>query len=96
VLRFLLLIAIAAGLTVCGATVKLGNRTLFGHVRAIWATDEAQEMAKGIGDKAGPMVDKVKRGAKAGWDEATKDDEPKAGAGSGAGSGSAEDAAAPR
>jgi hypothetical protein len=87
VLRFLILIAIAVGLTVCGATVKLGNRTFFGHVRAIWATDEAKDLAKGIGDKAGPVVDKVKRGAKAGWNEATKDDK--------AGSGSAEKPEAP-
>jgi hypothetical protein len=91
VIRFLFFVAIVVGLAVCGATVKLGNRTFFGHVKAIWATEEAQDMKQGIEDKAGPVVDKLKRGAKAGWDEATKDDEGKAkAAGSGsAGSGSA-------
>ena len=82
-LRFLIFLAIAGGLAFCGATVKLGNRTFIGHVRAIWATDEAKDMRKGIEEKAGPVVDKLKRGAKAGWSEATKD-----GSGSGAGSGS--------
>ena len=73
VIAFLFFIALAVGLVVCGSTVKLGSRTFFGHVRAIWQTDEAQDMRKGISDKAGPVVDKVKRGVKAGWDEATKD-----------------------
>jgi hypothetical protein len=81
VIRFLMFLAIVTGLAVCGATVPLGKRTFFGHVRAIWATDEARDMRDGIKDKAGPLVDKVKRGAKAGWSEATKD-----GSGSGAGS----------
>ena len=79
--RFLILLAIAVALTVCGATVKLGNKTFFGHVRAIWATDEARDMRDGIKEKAGPVVDKLERGAKAGWHEATKKD--------GSGSGSA-------
>jgi hypothetical protein len=91
VIRLLLWIALAVGLVFCGSTVKLGSRTFFGHVRAIWATDEAKDMRDGISDKAGPMVDKVKRGAKAGWDEATKD----GGSGSGSGSGSAQPERAP-
>ena len=88
-LRLLLWIALAVGFVVCGSTVKLGSRTFFGHIRAIWATDEAKDMRDGIKDKAGPMVDKVKRGAKAGWDEATKD------GGSGSGSAKPEPAPAP-
>lgn len=80
-IRFLLMVAIVVGLGVCGATVKLGNRTFFGHIRAIWATDEARDMRDGIKEKAGPVVDKIERGAKAGWNEATRDD---AGSGSAA------------
>jgi len=80
VIRFLFIVAIVIGLGVCGATVKLGNRTFFGHIRAIWATDEARDMRDGIKEKAGPVVDKIERGAKAGWNEATRD---------GSGSGSA-------
>jgi hypothetical protein len=73
VIRFLVIVALVIGLAVCGATVKLGKRTFFGHVRAIWATEEAKDMREGIGDKAGPVVDKVKRGVEAGMDEAGKD-----------------------
>ena len=47
-LRLLVFLAFAGALAFCGATVKLGNRTLFGHVRAIWATDEAQELKQGV------------------------------------------------
>jgi hypothetical protein len=88
VIRFLVVLALCVGLAVCGATVKLGKRTFFGHVKAIWSTDEAQDMRQGIKEKAGPVVDKIGRGAKAGWSEATKDDK----AGSGSGSGSAQPA----
>jgi hypothetical protein len=73
VLRFLITAALCVGLVVCGATVKLGKRTFFGHVKAIWSTDEAKDMREGIKEKAGPVVDKIERGAKAGWKEATKD-----------------------
>jgi hypothetical protein len=47
VIRFILYLAIAIALAYCGATVPLGSRTFFGHVRAIWATPEAQDMKKG-------------------------------------------------
>jgi hypothetical protein len=89
VIRLLIWLALAIGLVVCGSTVKLGSRTFFGHVRAIWATEEAKDMRDGIKGKAGPVVDKVKRGAKAGWDEATKED-AKGSARAGSGSASLE------
>jgi hypothetical protein len=31
-----------------GATVPLGERTLFGHIANIWASDEAQELRDGV------------------------------------------------
>jgi hypothetical protein len=83
VIRLLVLLAFAGALAFCGATVKLGNRTFFGHVRAIWSTDEAQDLKNGVKDKAGPAAHRIKRGIEAGYN-AMKDD---AGAGS-AGSGS--------
>ncbi len=86
-IRLLVLLLVAGVLTYCGATVKLGERTFFGHVRAIWATDEVQDLKKGVEQKAGPAVDRVKRGVKAGY-EAAKDD-GSGGSGAGAGSGSA-------
>ena len=74
----------------CGATVKLGKKTFFQHVGAVWHTKEAQDMKQGIEEKAAPVVNKIERGVKAGYDEATRDDDggAKAGSGSAAGSGS--------
>jgi hypothetical protein len=87
VIKLLIYLALAAGLAYCGATVKLGKRTFFGHVRAIWATSEVQDLKEGVQEKAGPAVERVKRGVQAGL----SDDE-----GSAAGSGSAKPAPATR
>jgi chloramphenicol 3-O-phosphotransferase len=65
-LRLLVMLALIAGVAYFGSTVKLGQRTFFGHVRAVWSTGEAQDMRKGIEEKAGPALDRVKRGVKAG------------------------------
>ena len=73
-IRLIVFLAIAVGLAYCGATVKLGERTFFGHVRAIWHTDEVKDLKQGVKEKAGPTVDKVKRGVKKGYEEATKDE----------------------
>jgi hypothetical protein len=86
VIKLLIYLALAAGLAYCGATVKLGKRTFFGHIRAIWATEEVQDLKNGVEDKAGPAVDRVKRGVKAGLSSAEGDDK---------GSGSATGSAAP-
>jgi hypothetical protein len=82
-IRLIVFLALAIALSVCGATVKLGTKTFFGHVRAIWATDEVQDLKKGVQDKAAPAADRVKRGVEAGY-KAMKDE----GSGSAAGSGS--------
>lgn len=86
-IRLLVFLAIAGGLAYCGATVPLGKRTFFGHVRAIWATDEVQQLKQGVEDTAAPAVDRVKRGVKAGLEAAGGDDDGSAGSGSAAGSG---------
>lgn len=78
-IRFLVYLALAVGLAYCGSTVKLGKRTFFGHVKAIWATDEAKELKAGVKEKAGPAADRVKRGIEKGYEAATEDE-----AGSGA------------
>jgi hypothetical protein len=85
VIRLFIWLVLAVALVVCGSTVKLGKRTFFGHVSAIWSTPEAQDMKNGIEEKAGPVVNKVERGVRAGYREATNDD----GSGSGSASGSA-------
>jgi len=69
-LRLILTIAIVGLLAYCGATVKLGKRTFFGHVKAIWASEEVHELKEGVEEKAGPTADKLKRGVKAGVEAA--------------------------
>lgn len=81
-IRGLITLVVVGFLVVLGATVKLGKRTFFGHVSAIWNTQEAKDMRDGVGEKAGPVVDKIERGVKAGVKEATKDD-PAPGSGPG-------------
>ena len=76
-------LALIGAFAFLGATVKLGNRTFFGHVRAIWATEEARDLKEGVKEKAGPAATRVKRGIEAGYN-AMKDD---GGTGSPAGSG---------
>ncbi len=66
-------LALAGALAFCGATVKLGNRTFFGHVRAIWHTDEAQELKDGVEDTAGPAAKRLKKGIEAGYNAMTDD-----------------------
>lgn len=55
-----------------GATVKLGQRTLFGHIRNIWSADETQEMVHEIKKSGRPMVDRLERGVNAGLEEARR------------------------
>lgn len=63
-IRLFLWLIIAIALTVCGATVKLGKRTFFGHIMAIWKTEEVQDFKKGVEDKAGPALDELGKRAK--------------------------------
>jgi hypothetical protein len=74
VIRWLFWLVVVVALVWCGATIKLGKRTFFQHVSAVWSTPEAQDMKQGIQEKAGPLVEKVERGVKAGYHEATRDD----------------------
>jgi hypothetical protein len=83
VIRFFITLVIIVALVVAGATVKLGKRTFFGHVSAIWKTDEAQDMKEGIKEKAAPAAEKLERGVKAGYREATKPEADGGGGGSG-------------
>lgn len=88
-IKLLIAIACVCGLAYCGATVKLGKRSFFGHVQAIWKSDETQELVNGVEEKAKsdetqdlldkarntarPYADKVKKGAEAGWKAVTED-----------------------
>ena len=81
-IRFLLTLVVIAALVYAGATVQLGKHTLFGHIRAIWHTEEVQDLEQGVKDKAGPAMTKVKRGVEAGI-HAMKSDGPGLDAGAG-------------
>lgn len=85
-IKWLIILVLAAGLAFLGSTVPLGKRTFFGHIRAIWQTEEVQDMKQGIEKKASPAVNRVKRGVEAGIHAASDDDEaPNGGGGSGSG-----------
>ena len=70
-LRFLVYLAIAIAIAYFASTVQLGKHTLVGHIRAIWHTEQVQDLKEGVKEKAAPAVDRLERGAKAGYREAT-------------------------
>ncbi len=72
-LRSLLKLTLLVVLIYLGATVSLGNRTLFGHIQNIWASEQARELVDGVKQASGPAVDRVKRGLRTGLDEARRD-----------------------
>jgi hypothetical protein len=69
VIRLIIWLAIIIGIVWFSVTVKLGQKTLVEHVRAIWHTNEVQDLKHGVEDKAGPAVDKLERGGKAAYHE---------------------------
>ncbi len=73
-IKLLLFLALAGALGYCGATVKLGNKTFFGHIQAIWKTEEVQDLKTGIEEKAAPVTHKIETGVKEGIRAATHDD----------------------
>lgn len=70
-IRFLVYLAIAIGIVYFATSVPLGKHTLVGHVRAIWHTGEVQDLKEGVKEKAGPAIDRLERGAKAGYKAAS-------------------------
>lgn len=71
--RFLFYLAIAVVVVYAATTVPLGKRTLWGHIQAIWHTEQVQELKEGVKEKAGPAVDRIERGVRAGVKAATGD-----------------------
>ena len=66
-IKLIIYLAIIGALVWAGATIKLGKKTFFGHVRAIWHTEEVQDLKEGVEETAGPAVDRLERGAKAAY-----------------------------
>ena len=52
-------------------TVPLGKRTLWGHLHAIFATQEAKDLAEGTKEEAEKVAHKVQGGAASGGHGAT-------------------------
>lgn len=72
-IRLLIWLGVLGAIVYFGATVHLGKYTLFGHLRRIWHSKETQDMVEGTKEKAGPALDRLKRGVKAGVDEVARD-----------------------
>jgi hypothetical protein len=73
-IRFLVYLVIVIGVVYFATTVPVGKRTLVGHVRAIWHTEQVQDLKQGVKEKAGPAVDRLERGVNAGYKAATAKD----------------------
>ena len=65
-LKLVVYLALLAGFIWFGTNVRLGKRTLFGHIQNIWKTHESQELVEGTKGKVGDLVerasDKVSKG----------------------------------
>ncbi len=77
-IRSLITLVVVGFLVIVGATVPLGDKTFFGHVRQIWSAEETQDLVEAVKEKSGPMVERVKRGVEAGVREAKETPDPKA------------------
>jgi hypothetical protein len=71
-LKFFIFLACIGCFIWFGKTVPIGKHTLFGHVSRIWAAEETQDLVEGTKETAGPTVDKLKRGFRAGVQEINK------------------------
>jgi hypothetical protein len=59
--RFLISLVMLAAFVWFAVTVPLGKRTLWGHVHAIFATQEAKDLAEGTKEEAEKVARKVKQ-----------------------------------
>jgi hypothetical protein len=61
-IRFLISLAMFAAFVWFATTVPLGKRTLWGHLRAIFATQEAKDLADGTKEEAKKVADRFREG----------------------------------
>lgn len=61
-IRFLLSLLMLAAIVWFAINVPLGKRTLWGHLRAIFSTPEAKDLAEGTREEAQKVADKVRQG----------------------------------
>lgn len=61
IIKLLFWLVVTAAFVWFGTTVRLGRRTLFGHLVAIARTDEAKELAEGTKEEAGKVAERMRR-----------------------------------
>ncbi len=59
--RFAFSLLVLVALIWFATTVSIGKRTLYGHVRAIFATQEAKDLAEGAKDEAKKIAERVRQ-----------------------------------
>ncbi len=59
-IRWLFSLVIFAIVFWFATTIPLGNKTLWGHLRAIFGTQEAKDLAKGAEDEAKKVADRMR------------------------------------
>lgn len=60
-IRWVLLLTMLAVLVWFAATVPVGRRTLWAHLRAIFGTREARDLAEGTREEASKVAEKIRR-----------------------------------
>jgi hypothetical protein len=63
-LRFIFWTAVLFGFAYFALAVPLGKRTLAGHLVNLWRSPQGQELREGTREAAGPVIEKMKRGAR--------------------------------
>jgi hypothetical protein len=61
-LKLALFLGLLGAGTYYGMTVRLGDRTFFQHVRAIWETKETKDLRRGAKQKVSGLVDEATDG----------------------------------
>ncbi len=72
-IRFLVYLILAIIVVYVATQVPLGKHTFVGHIRAIWHTEQVQDLKDGVKEKTRPAVDRLERRVNAGYKAATKD-----------------------
>jgi hypothetical protein len=63
-LRFIFWTVVGGAFLYFALAVPLGKRTLAGHFLNVWSSSEGRELREGAREAAGPVIDKMKRGAR--------------------------------
>ena len=63
-LRSLFWTTVLFGFLYVALAVPLGKRTLAGHLLNLWRSPQGQELREGTKEAAGPVIEKMKRGAR--------------------------------